>query len=178
MTIKTRADFPKLLEFYSLPKIICECGCAEGIFATEIFGWNVEKLYLVDIWEHFPLIEGCASFEPEWHEKNYKEVSEKFKDAKNVVLLKGLSYKMAKNIPDESLGLLYIDGDHTYEGVMTDYHAYLPKVIKGGIIGFHDAKNPNYGVERAIFDITKGVGINDLVEDGDIGNMGAYIIRK
>jgi predicted O-methyltransferase YrrM len=38
----------------------------------------------------------------------------------------------------ESLDLLFIDGDHTYEGVMSDYEMYGPLVRPGGLIAFHD----------------------------------------
>jgi predicted O-methyltransferase YrrM len=34
--------------------------------------------------------------------------------------------------------LLFVDGDHTYEGVLADYRMYAPLVRPGGIIAFHD----------------------------------------
>jgi len=36
------------------------------------------------------------------------------------------------------LDFLFIDGDHTYEGVKKDFEIYSPLVRKGGIIAFHD----------------------------------------
>jgi predicted O-methyltransferase YrrM len=33
---------------------------------------------------------------------------------------------------------LFIDGDHTYDGVKADWHMYSPLVRKGGLIAFHD----------------------------------------
>jgi len=36
------------------------------------------------------------------------------------------------------LDLLFIDGDHTYEGVKADFTNYSPLVRKGGLIVFHD----------------------------------------
>jgi predicted O-methyltransferase YrrM len=36
------------------------------------------------------------------------------------------------------LDFLFIDGDHTYEGVRTDFEMYAPLVRKGGIVAFHD----------------------------------------
>lgn len=38
----------------------------------------------------------------------------------------------------EKLDLLFIDGDHTYEGVKSDYTNYKQFVRDGGIIAFHD----------------------------------------
>jgi predicted O-methyltransferase YrrM len=40
----------------------------------------------------------------------------------------------------ELIDMLFIDGDHTYEGVKADYELYAPLVREGGIIGFHDIR--------------------------------------
>jgi predicted O-methyltransferase YrrM len=37
-----------------------------------------------------------------------------------------------------SIDFLFIDGDHTYEGVKRDYEMYSPLVRTGGIVAFHD----------------------------------------
>ncbi len=34
--------------------------------------------------------------------------------------------------------LVFIDGDHAYEAVLADFHAWFPKVVDGGVIAFHD----------------------------------------
>lgn len=34
--------------------------------------------------------------------------------------------------------LLFIDADHTYEGVKQDYEMYAPLVRRGGVVAFHD----------------------------------------
>jgi predicted O-methyltransferase YrrM len=36
------------------------------------------------------------------------------------------------------IDFLFIDGDHTYEGVKMDFEMYSPSVKKGGIVAFHD----------------------------------------
>ena len=38
----------------------------------------------------------------------------------------------------QKLDFLFIDGDHTYEGVKMDFQMYSPLVRKGGLIAFHD----------------------------------------
>lgn len=50
---------------------------------------------------------------------------------------------------------VYLDGDHSYNGVKSDYDRFYPKVTKGGFILFHDSHmNPDkyldYGVKRFI----------------------------
>lgn len=53
---------------------------------------------------------------------------------------------------------LFIDGDHSYEGVKADYENYGPLVRKGGMIAFHDViKEPRVQVWR-LFDDFKKMG--------------------
>ena len=37
--------------------------------------------------------------------------------------------------------LLWIDGDHNYEGAKTDLDNFLPHLVPGGVVAFHDALN-------------------------------------
>jgi predicted O-methyltransferase YrrM len=39
---------------------------------------------------------------------------------------------------DRSVDFLFLDGDHSYEGVRADFELYGPLVRSGGIIAFHD----------------------------------------
>ena len=48
----------------------------------------------------------------------------------------------------EPIELLFIDGAHDYEFVKMDILNYLPKVLTGGTVAFHDRNWP--GVKRAI----------------------------
>jgi predicted O-methyltransferase YrrM len=41
---------------------------------------------------------------------------------------------------DRKIDFLFIDGDHTYEGIKQDFEWYSPLVRSGGIIAFHDIK--------------------------------------
>jgi predicted O-methyltransferase YrrM len=46
-------------------------------------------------------------------------------------------------LTDKPLDFLFIDGDHTYDGVRTDFEMYAPFVRNGGIVAFHDiVKHP------------------------------------
>lgn len=177
MTIKTRGELCKLLHHFSLPMIVAEIGVAEGRFSEEIYNWGVKKLYLVDLWENFPFIEGCASFSDEWHYDNFKRVTDVFANKPEVNVIRGFSHKIAKTIQDESLGLIYIDCDHTYQGVKADIAAWWPKLVSGGIMAFHDYHDEGgYGVKRAVTEHTKNESlINVILEDGNVENRGAWI---
>ena len=49
---------------------------------------------------------------------------------------------------ENSIGLLHVDGFHTYEAASHDFRTWLPKVKEGGIILLHDicAKHQDFGV--------------------------------
>jgi cephalosporin hydroxylase len=46
--------------------------------------------------------------------------------------------RVAGVLDGRPIDVLFIDGDHTYEGVKADYEAYAPLVRSGGLIAFHD----------------------------------------
>jgi hypothetical protein len=58
------------------------------------------------------------------------------------------SARAAAAWPEESAGVLYIDGLHDYESVSQDLVLWTPKVVDGGIILMHDKGEP--GVQEAI----------------------------
>ena len=47
-------------------------------------------------------------------------------------------------LKEGELDFLFIDGDHTYEGVKKDYEDYKKYVKSGGWIGFHDIKDTEF----------------------------------
>ena len=50
----------------------------------------------------------------------------------------GTVKQIEKLLGNRPLDFLFIDADHTYEGVKHDYELYAPLVRRGGLIGFHD----------------------------------------
>lgn len=49
------------------------------------------------------------------------------------------------------ISMLFVDADHTYEGVVRDLDAWLPHVVAGGTIAMHDSTTPDCGVSKAIY---------------------------
>ena len=76
--------------------------------------------------------------------------------------------RVAKHAPYQ---WVYIDGDHSYEGVKADWDNYMPMVNKGGIIAFHDIlppskEWPDIEVERLWREIQRqGYVTQELVAD-------------
>jgi predicted O-methyltransferase YrrM len=46
--------------------------------------------------------------------------------------------ELERHLDGTELDFLFIDGDHTYEGVKKDFEMYSPLVGAGGIIALHD----------------------------------------
>jgi predicted O-methyltransferase YrrM len=66
------------------------------------------------------------------------------KEKQKIYLIQGDSHnietlrKIKAILRDNRVDFLFIDGDHSYEGVKKDFEMYSPLVRKGGIIAFHD----------------------------------------
>lgn len=58
------------------------------------------------------------------------------------------SDKAASLYEDKSLDFVFIDAGHSYENVLADIQAWLPKIKPGGCIGGHDFGCP--GVNQAV----------------------------
>lgn len=74
---------------------------------------------------------------------------EKFGITDKVTVLKGMSSDMVKHLENESADLVFIDGDHTYEGCYKDIVDYLPIVKIGGVLSGHDYNSTFKGVIQA-----------------------------
>ncbi len=56
----------------------------------------------------------------------------------SIAPLRGRSPFVSGEFPNQSLDLVFIDGDHRWKAVEADVRAWLPKVRLGGIIAGHD----------------------------------------
>ena len=68
----------------------------------------------------------------------------------NLIVPLVMTSKEAVEKIKEPIELIFIDGDHSYEGVKLDFDLYFPKVIDGGIIAFHDTNNGHLGVQKLV----------------------------
>jgi predicted O-methyltransferase YrrM len=76
---------------------------------------------------------------------------------------------------------LFIDGDHSYEGVRADYELYAELVRPGGLIGFHDIVpgSPDLvgGVPRFWEELKRVESTEEIVEDWGQGGYGIGLVR-
>lgn len=178
-TIQYRKELPQLMKELGLPMIAAEVGVAEGFFSRDLLAEGIELLYSIDYWDHIPGIAGDGNQPKHWHQKNFHATKERLKPfGLRSIILKGKSKDMAEKVPDDTLGLLYIDCDHSYYGVISDLITWESKVVNGGIIAGHDFINPAYQVKQAVEDFCRGkYSIHVIPEDKEV-DAGFYFIKQ
>jgi|694.fasta_scaffold03604_9 hypothetical protein len=166
-TFKTRNDLIK-----NLPTNlkICEIGVFRGDFSKILFNQLPNELHLID-----PFIGEVWSGDKDGSNMRlanlnnaYEEILMMYKEHKNVYIHKGFSQNILKNFPDNYFDFIYIDGDHSYEGVKNDLMLSKRKVKINGIISGHDFNDNQFpGVVMAVneFCALYNLSINSLTED-------------
>jgi hypothetical protein len=156
MQIKYRRELVDLLRSLNLPLIGAEVGVAEANHSADLLRNGMDKLFLVDSWNHIPKIRGDGNNHQQWHEQNFAKARRQVKEfGDRAVILRGFSVDMASHVDDDSLSLVYLDADHSYNGVMTDLNTWFPKLKKGGVMAGHDFMSPEYGVKQAVEEFCK-----------------------
>ncbi|MCK4686636.1 MAG: class I SAM-dependent methyltransferase [Candidatus Lokiarchaeota archaeon] len=127
-------DIPKMFTELNFKKG-AEIGVFEGSY-TKVLLERIPELALigVDLWEPY---KGYKDFKSNTIIEAYNKALKNVKGY-NCQLIKGRSNEVVKNIPDESLDFVFIDGNHAYEYVVEDIALWSKKVRKGGIIYGHD----------------------------------------
>lgn len=80
----------------------------------------------------------------------------------------------------QALDYLFIDGDHSYEGVKCDFGMYGPKVRKGGLIAVHDivdgAPEKVGGVPRFWREIKSQYRHTEIIKNRDQDSCGIGVL--
>ena len=81
-----------------------------------------------------------------------------------------------------SVDLLFLDGDHSYEGVRADFENYAPLVRRGGLIAFHDVESTNHPASQVdrlwtqLRDVYETRELIDAADDEATGRYGIGVI--
>ena len=133
-----------------------EVGVAEGLNAYNILRClDMRCLYLVD------------SYQGVWA-RSYplaRRLLRRYRD--RIVFIDKDSVSAVECLPD-SLDFVYLDGDHSYDGVYSDFYAYYPKIKDGGLIGGHDFNRHGLkGVVRFVGELYDRYGSRLVYATGD-----------
>ena len=140
---------PKGSRFVEIGSYLGASSCFLGAAARERMG----TLHCVDTWLNHKMSEGQRDTWGEFlrNTERYREV---------IQTHRGWSEDVAREFT-QGIDLLFIDGDHSYEGCRRDVEAWLPKLISGGYVVFHDY---DAGTVRAV--------VEELVCPISAGNIG------
>lgn len=80
------------------------------------------------------------------------------------IVIVGDSARVAELCP-VSLGMVFIDGGHTFEAARADYEAWAPRVAPGGILAIHDLfDDPGQGGQAPIEIYRRALGTGEFDE--------------
>ncbi len=128
-------------------KTVAEIGVWRGRFSEILLEMlNPEKLYLIDPWR--PTDGGGYGDHALTADKNAQDMENVFSFVQNrfadqiasgqVEVIRAFSGEAMPRFADDSLDMVYIDGDHAFDGVMADLHLAYQKVRSGGFIVLDD----------------------------------------
>jgi predicted O-methyltransferase YrrM len=163
------------------PKIILEIGTANGgtlFLLTKISDKNA-KIISIDL----PNGRFGGGYK-KWRTGLYHSFS---KYNQSIYLLRGDSHsrksfeEVKKILENQKLDILFIDGDHSYEGVKSDFLMYSLLVNKNGFIIFHDiVPGPSDsvgGVPDFWQSIKNNYEYKEIVKDWNQGGYGVGLIK-
>lgn len=68
---------------------------------------------------------------------------------------------------NKKIDVIFIDGDHFYEGVAKDIEVWYPYMKKGGVMLFHDCDATSPGVVQAVEEFVEKYKFKDVYYDPD-----------
>jgi hypothetical protein len=73
--------------------------------------------------------------------------------------IKGCTWESASLFEDESVDFVFVDGDHSEEGVSRDIEAWWPKLKKTGIMAGHDYNRESvHAAVKKAFNVYESLG--------------------
>ena len=165
--MKTREE---LLSRIPKASVCAEIGVFNGNFSQCIIDIiNPRRLFLVDIFSG-QMISGDKNGENVQQinlYQSYFDLFKKYLNNPNVSLYRGPSGHFLSLLPDAYLDFIYIDGDHSYNGVKIDIELAKKKVKKGGFICGHDYTSQFPGVIKAVDEFCSNYKTSFILTEDD-----------
>lgn len=135
----SRDAIGSVLNQFDLTGSLAEIGVLSGSFTKIVLkDWKGKAYWCVDAWERQPEDIYRERTSDVDYQKCYEEVQALADKDKRVIVLKGKSPQIALAVPNNSLDMVFIDANHSYQAVIEDMDAWFPKVKKGGVFAGHD----------------------------------------
>ena len=191
MATHTNKDSHNLMHVIKPNTVGAEIGVWFGNTSTQFLKKGLKKLYMVDPYSVEPYKENSemtyqeylAKYQPitgefaeagfqKYYDKVYAEINSRFKTFKEVEICRMLSDEWFKKYNDVELDWIYIDGDHSYEGCLSDLENGLKVVKSGGLILGDDYGWPNNrwnkpGVTKAVNEFINKHKLTNIFRHGE-----------
>lgn len=133
---------------------VVELGTNQGTTAR-ILSHYCKEVITIDVFEHLDQIEDsqwCNEYKANYEDNphSFEQIRNYLSDCKNVTVVAGRSFDAANSFCD--IDGIFIDADHSYEGVKKDFEAWFPKIKIGGVLLFHDFSHVRAGVGKFYYD--------------------------
>jgi cephalosporin hydroxylase len=164
------------------PKVVVEIGTADGgtLFLSAMLADPSATLISIDLQDG-----QFGGGYPTWKRPLYESLA---RENQQIILLQGDSHEpsmydnLLKSLGGRKVDYLFIDGDHTYEGVRMDFEMYSPLVRSGGFIAFHDivadrSEHPTHFVDRFWNEIKTGFTFHEFIHDPMQDKCGIGVIQ-
>ena len=178
-------DRQGLLNFLPRDSIGAEIGVEQGLFSELILSFvKPKKLYLIDSWIDVMTGKFQNQRETLRQEKNYNEVRKKFQNHLAVEIVRESSENASKLFKNNSLDWIYIDADHSYEGVSKDLGTWGEKIKIGGFMCGHDWTTKPTKKGRVIFGVNRAVeeyilkNKFELIGITNENNFNSFVLKK
>jgi cephalosporin hydroxylase len=132
-------EFQRLVDLYRSfqPANILEIGTYRGgtLFFWLKYGQPGSKIVVADTFQY---LQNSETHMQAWSQQAH-ECRIQLHIVKGDTKSPETTAKIRELMPE--VDFLFIDGDHTYDGVANDFETYAPLVKKGGIVALHDIIN-------------------------------------
>lgn len=131
-------------------------GASACCFGAAALARGGAKVVCIDTWNNDAMTEG--------HRDTWAEFTKNTEQyASFLVPVRGLSTTVVESVRSivPSIDVLFIDGDHSYEGVKADWEAYKSFLAAGSTVIFHDygwAEGVQRVIEEDVRPLVKSVG--------------------
>lgn len=139
-------------------RVAVDLGTYKGLSAS-ILSLACDKVYTYDCYDELPSNTFADSLLPDRYEADrghsFEEALKLSARHNNIAPYKSLTHQAGLEWSrGRIVDVLFIDGDHSYEGTMKNYEAWAPHLTKGALVLLHDNNELHPGVMRAVCELS------------------------
>lgn len=145
---------------------ICEIGVRRGYNFEKMIEHGPKVAVAIDIWKRDGNMgRNDRNFTQEQLDGQHDRFKARVADRPFAQILREYSFDAVKRFPDNYFDLVYVDADHTYEGISRDIADWYPKVKRGKFLLGDD-----YSKHKTKTRVTFGVieAVNEFARNNDL----------